>query len=90
MLPCYCSRIPKERYCVYAALSGDEIVATKEWQNESVQEWARAIGLVSTPLFGEERARRESGTHSVLLDGDRGSFVLSRYDGDEDLDTIQS
>lgn len=37
--------------------------------------WALSLGLVEAPLFSSSEDR--DGSHAVLLDGDRGSFVLS-------------
>ena len=63
-----------------------------EWRTDSHAAWATAIGLVRVPLFSESRAQSEEGSHSVLLDGEQGSFVLSQADIDDQaqLEQIQS
>lgn len=52
-------------------------MATPEWRTDSGDAWANAIGLVRVPLFGLARSAAETGDHSLMLDGENGSFVLS-------------
>lgn len=47
---------------------------TWEWTNHSA--WATVLGLVPVPLFGGTRRSEWPGTSTVLLDGQRSSFVL--------------
>lgn len=39
------------------------------WKPQSHSDWARFLGLVATPLFGEDRRATLAGKHFVLLDG---------------------
>jgi adenine-specific DNA-methyltransferase len=50
------------------------------WTATSPSDWAKALGLVAVPLFDPTRTSRESGAHTVLLDGERSSFALSVCD----------
>ena len=47
------------------------------WNPQSHSDWARFLGLVSTPLFGKERRVPLPGEHFVLLDGPLSSLVFS-------------
>ena len=47
------------------------------WEPTSTQSWAEVLGLVHVPLFSSDRAERISGSHAVLLDGQRASFAVS-------------
>ena len=55
---------------------------TKNWTADKPDRWAETLGLVGVPLFGPSRAGAEGGVHTLLLDGDRGSFILSVCDVD--------
>ncbi|RIK80190.1 MAG: hypothetical protein DCC68_11555 [Planctomycetota bacterium] len=52
------------------------------WNPRLPECWAHALGLVSVPMFGAARARNESGTHAIMLDGRDGSFALSIVDSE--------
>jgi hypothetical protein len=54
-----------------------------DWDPESPEAWARALGLVSVPMFGRERASRMLGRPSVLLDGELASFALFAGNSEE-------
>jgi predicted RNA methylase len=56
--------------------------ATETWTVDSPERWAQGLGLVCIPLFGSERARQMDGTHALLQDGERGSFVFSVRNAD--------
>jgi len=53
-----------------------------DWDPLSPESWARSLGLVHVPMFGGERAGISTNNHSILLDGLKGSFAISR---DEEL-----
>ncbi len=57
--------------------------ATKNWTADKPDRWAESVGLVGVPLFDPGRAGAEGGSHTLLLDGDRGSFILSVCDVDD-------
>ena len=41
-----------------------------------IEQWAKSLGLVATPLFGDEKVAYQ-GNHRLLLDGVTGSFAMS-------------
>ncbi|MDX6404416.1 MAG: adenine-specific DNA-methyltransferase [Blastocatellia bacterium] len=47
-----------------------------EWNPKRPDAWAQLFGLVVVPMFGHDRTHHK-GVHSLMLDGSRGSFVLS-------------
>lgn len=50
----------------------------------SAESWGAQLGLTPTDLFGFE-GRLATGAHYALLDGIRGSFLLSMVNGEEEL-----
>lgn len=48
------------------------------WNPRSPGNWARLLGLVAVPLFGNDRRASSPGTHVVLLDGALSSLTFSR------------
>lgn len=48
------------------------------WDPARAYAWAELFGLVTVPVFGSQRAAQTpQGTHSLMLDGFRASFILS-------------
>jgi hypothetical protein len=58
-----------------------------EWNPILPSAWARALGLVSVPMFGRLREEENPGTHAVLLDGSRTSFSLTIDDAGRWVDS---
>ena len=52
-------------------------IQNSNWDPTSPQSWALALGLVNVPMFGNGRSNSPEGSHSVLLDGTKGSFAFS-------------
>lgn len=50
-----------------------------EWDPKRPEAWAELFGLVVVPMFGHDRTAtlHHKGVHCLMLDGSRGSFVLS-------------
>lgn len=51
----------------------------EEWNPKSPGAWAQLFGLIAVPMFGPPQgsALHPKGVHSLMLDGTRGSFLLS-------------
>jgi adenine-specific DNA-methyltransferase len=50
------------------------------WDPFSPEAWAELLGLVHVPLFGVASPATIPGKHAMLLDGTRGSFIMTAGD----------
>jgi adenine-specific DNA-methyltransferase len=49
----------------------------QEWDPKRPEAWAKLFGLVAVPMFDPRAKALPRGVHSLMLDGSRGSFLLS-------------
>lgn len=63
------------------------ILPLKSWNPASSESWAAMLGLVPVPLFGTDDKPSIGGEHTILLDGQRGSFAFSASDN---LDMVKT
>lgn len=65
------------------------VLYTPGMNRSLAEKWASSLGLIDVPLFRESEEASEN--HSVLLDGERGSFALSVCQKPEvDTDAVAS
>lgn len=51
----------------------------QSWNPVSSDSWAATLGLVPVSLFAPGSGASQAGSHTVMLDGRAGSFLLSRF-----------
>lgn len=49
----------------------------EDWDPRHPEAWAQLFSLVAVPMFSPQAAPHPKGVHSLMLDGSKGSFVLS-------------